>query len=122
MADVSTTIPIIFESRIVKTDEDLRSDTRFVINRISAAYESDADLSLYLYFRRSDAMSWESIGPFTLDKDIKRFDRVIYPVKTVIDYYVKITGSITSSCDITSCRVWQKIKKLGKHQYSKPLV
>lgn len=116
MPDISVAIPIDFESRIQKTDEDLRSDTRFILNRISVAYETDTDLSLYLYIKRTDAMTWETVGPYTLDKDVKRYDRPLYPVLSVIDYYIRITGSVQSSCDITSARVWQKIKKLGKHQ------
>jgi hypothetical protein len=115
MPDIAVQIPVVFETREIKTDEDAKSSTRFIINRITGAYNIDTNLSLYLYFKRSNAMSWESVGPFTISSTVDRFAQRIHPVLSVIDYYVKITGSVTSTCDITSLKVWQKILPLGKH-------
>lgn len=115
MPDVLATIPIIFESREAKTDEDLKSHTRFVINRITGAINTDANLSLYLYVKKNNTMTWELVGTYTINKDYDRFAQRIHPVVSCIDYYVKVGGSVTTTCEITSLKVWQKIIPLGKH-------
>ena len=115
MPDVSTAISIIYESREIKTDKDLKSHTRFIINRITMAYNIDTNLSMVLYYKRTNAMTWEASSTFTISSTVDRFSQRIHPVISCIDFYVKVYGSVTSVCDITSLKVWQKILPLGKH-------
>jgi len=58
MADQGQPVNVILEFSPIQTDEELKSNSRMVLGYLSARYESDADLTVTIYFKRDDDMDW----------------------------------------------------------------
>jgi hypothetical protein len=52
MADQGQPVNVILEFSPIQTDEELKSNSRMVLGYLSARYESDADLTVTIYFKR----------------------------------------------------------------------
>lgn len=112
-SDNEIAIPIEISSAIFKCDLEFGNKTRALLNNITIGYSSDVNLSLVYYYKRDNSMSWENSSTYTISKDSKRLVLQLPPHLTVIDFYVKITGNITS-LEIDSIQIFGQKIYLGK--------
>lgn len=113
MKDLTEKISVVFESGDIKTDEEMKSNQRIVLGYVSCKYESDSDFEITVYYKRDNAMNWESITPYTVSKDEKRFFQRLPLGLTCIDAYARLAGSF-GELIITSFKLYLKPTMVGK--------
>jgi len=107
-------IEFVLESSEVKVEEELKSTGKILIGYLSAVYETDADISVIIYFKRSKEANWENTGTMVLRKENKRFLRLISAVGIAVSsFYLKAWCTYTETLEITSLQVSTKIKTFG---------
>ena len=111
MDDSGTGIAVIFDSSEIMVDETLKNTERVILGYVFCRYEVDADLSLVVYYKRDNTLTWENSDTYTIDKDEKRFLQKLPPGLSVIDAYVKVTGSVGQVTDVNNI---QSLKLLVK--------
>ena len=114
MADNGNNIPVIIESSPVQTDEELKTNSRMILGYLSAKYESDADITVTISFKRDNDMEWENSDPITLSKDEKRYKGQLPLGLSVIDFYVIAELNPTEDFWISSLKVHIKTSSCGK--------
>ena len=114
MNDVGTDIPVIFDSKDLKLDEFMKSNERVVLGYVFVKYETAEDLSLIVYYKRDNTMTYENTDTYTISSSNKRFFQKLPLHLSVIDAYVKITGDV-SSLEITSVKLLVKPAVVGKY-------
>lgn len=115
MADNGNAIDIDVECSPIQTDEELKSNNRFVLGYVEANYMTDSDLTLTIYVKRDNDLQWEEATTITLGKFSKRYFGLLPQGLSVIDFYVSLTGSPMYVCEITSLKILTQPLILGKH-------
>jgi hypothetical protein len=114
MSDNGQNIPVILNFSPVQTDEELKSNSRMVLGYLSAKYESDADITVTIYFKRDDGMEWENTDPIIMSVDEGRYFGKLPLGLSVIDYYVTVKSSPLETFWISSLKVFIKTLPSGK--------
>jgi hypothetical protein len=114
MSDIGQNIPVILNFSPVQTDEELKSNTRMVLGYLSAKYESDADITVKIYFKRNNYMDWENTAPITMTAEEGRYFGKLPLGLSLIDYYVTVESSPLEVFRISSLKVLIKTLPAGK--------
>jgi hypothetical protein len=85
-----------------------------VLGYLSAKYQSDADISVTIYFKRDDDMDWESLSPITMSAEEGRYFGRLPLGLSVIDYYVTVESSPSNTFWISSLKILMKSLPTGK--------
>jgi hypothetical protein len=114
MSDNGQAIQIELNTSPVQTDEELKSNNRFILGYLSAKYNTDADITATIYARLADDMSWQNVATLTLSSTKKRYFGQLPQGLTVIDYYVSLTAKPVNVFEITSLKILMKTLPTGK--------
>jgi len=112
--DHGNKIPVQVVSFPVQLDEDIQSNSRFIFGYFTGVYDTDEDVTIELYAVRGDDKDDELVDTFTLDKDKNRFRRKVKLVGSVIDFYIKLTGSFTEF-EASTLKLSYKVMPVGKY-------
>lgn len=111
--DYGQKIAVDFKGAEIQADKDMGANERFLLGYVSMAYDVDEDFELVIYFKRDNGMSWQSLDPFTVSKNEKRFFMPLEPGLVVIDAYPRFYGEFKSLL-VSSCKLHLKPQRLGK--------
>ena len=95
------------------TDEELKSNHRYVLGYLTAVFSIDEDATLYLYAARNETMEYDLIDTFTLKKENKRYRRKVKLSGSVLNWYAQLVGDF-KEFEITTCRISRKLITTGK--------
>jgi len=85
-----------------------------VLGYLSAKYQSDADITVTIYFKRDDDMDWESTEGIIMSAEEGRYFGQLPRGLSVIDYYVTVESSPYETFWISSLKVLIKTLPTGK--------
>jgi hypothetical protein len=114
MSDQGQSIPVILNFSPVQTDEELKSNSRMVLGYLSAKFQSDADITVTIYFKRDDDMEWENTAGIVMSASEGRYFGQLPQGLSVIDYYVTVESSPSNTFWISSLKILMKSLPTGK--------
>jgi hypothetical protein len=107
-------INVNITSSSFKMDLESQSDSRVVLGFLSARYQTDADITAVVYFRRDDDMVLEQTTPIILSATEQRYYGQLPQGLNVIDFYVVLMATPSSTFEVTSLKVHIKTLPAGK--------
>jgi len=99
-----------FQSR-----EEFQKLERINLGFLECVYNIDTNLSVIIFYKRTNEMEWEQTPAITLDKNKRRIFRKLPNGITCIDFYPQLSGSVNDTCEISLFRILTKPVILGKH-------
>ncbi len=94
MNDNNKEISIKLTTARLSTDKELKYKGRFVIGYVSWRGITDANLTLKLFLRKNNNLSWEMVKQYTILANKKRFFKRVPPHTSCIDAYLELSGDV----------------------------